>query len=123
MRHHNANRKFGRVRKVRNALLKSLALSLVLQESITTTEAKAKELRPEVEKLLSVAKKGLAGNKDAVVSATRLLVSRLGSVEGATKIVKTLAPKYADVKGGYTRIIKLPIRVRDGSKMAYIEFI
>ena len=126
MRHHNANRKFGRVRKVRNALMKSLALSLILQESITTTEAKAKELRPEVEKLITIGKKGHAAKKDpkvALISATRLLVSRIGSIEGAEKVVKTLAPKYASTSGGYTRIIKLPIRVRDGSKMAYIEFI
>jgi len=122
MRHHNANRKFGRVRKVRNALMKSLALSLILQESITTTEPKAKELRPYAEKLVTVAKKALIGKAEAIAT-TRLLVSKLGSIEGAEKLVKTLAPRFKDAKGGYTRIIKLPLRLRDASKMAYIEFI
>lgn len=115
MRHHNANRKFGRVKKVRTALMKSLVLSLVLEGKIKTTEAKAKELRPLVEKMVTLGKgKTLAGR--------RTLVSRVGTI-AATKITKDIATKYEDRKGGYTRITKLPERVSDGSPMAVIEFV
>ncbi len=115
MRHHNANRKFGRVKKVREGLMKSLALSLVEKGKIKTTEAKARELRPFVEKLVTL-------GKDNTVASRRLISSRAGSI-AATKIVKDIAPKYADRKGGYTRITKLPARLSDGSLMAVIEFV
>lgn len=116
MRHHDNIRKFGRERGQRRALLKSLALSLVTRKKIKTTEAKAKELRPFVEKLVTRAKtKNLASQ--------RLLVSRLGSVEGARELLSNLGPKYRKRSGGYTRIVKLPHRLSDGSPMAVIEFI
>ncbi|MCI0619862.1 50S ribosomal protein L17 [Candidatus Wolfebacteria bacterium] len=117
MRHHNHNRKFGRVRKQRTALLEGLARSLVLHGRIQTTEAKAKELRPFVEKLVTKAK------SDSV--ATRRLVSaRLGGAPKATKkLVETIAPQYAKRPGGYTRITKLPVRKSDASPMAVIEFV
>jgi large subunit ribosomal protein L17 len=115
MRHHSATRKFGRVRKVRNALVKSLALSLVLNGKIKTTEAKAKSLRPIVEKMVTT------GKIDTIASK-RLLISKIGLM-GANKIVKDISPKYADRKGGYTRITKLPARKSDGGLMAVIEFI
>lgn len=115
MRHHNANRKFGREKKVRTALMKSLALALVLEGKIMTTDAKARELRPFVEKMVTLGR----GN---TIAKRRELVSKVGSI-AATKITKDIAPKYEDRKGGYTRITKLQERVSDGSKMAIIEFV
>jgi len=115
MRHSNANRKFGRISKVRKGLMNSLALALITEGRIKTTEAKAKELRPMVEKLVSY-------GKDDSQSARKVLVSKIGSI-GAQKIVKDLSPKYATRAGGYTRITKLPRRLSDGSPMAVIEFV
>jgi large subunit ribosomal protein L17 len=115
MRHHNANRKFGMVRKQRKALLNSLARSLVLHEKIETTEPKAKEVRSFVEKIITTGKKG-------TVAARRIIATKVGPK--ATKIVvDTLAKKYEDRKGGYTRIIKTKRRMSDGSSMAIIEFV
>lgn len=115
MRHSNVNRKFGRVRKVRNALVKSLALSLVVNGKIKTTGAKASSLRPFVEKLVT------QGMSDTV-TARRLLTSKIGAI-GAKKIIADISPKYKDRKGGYTRITKLPARKSDGSAMSVIEFV
>ncbi|HEY4505397.1 MAG TPA: 50S ribosomal protein L17 [Candidatus Paceibacterota bacterium] len=115
MNHHKATRKFGRVKKVRDGLMKSLALSLVLKEKIKTTDAKARELRPMAEKLITLGRLG-------TVASRRLLVSRIG-VLGAEKIVKDLAPKYKGRAGGYTRITKLQARLSDGSLIAVIEFV
>ena len=115
MRHHNVKRKFGRIRKVRKALLNSLALALILENKIKTTDAKASELRPFAEKLVTTSKKG-------TLAARQTLVSKLGPL-GADKIIKDLAPKYKGRSGGYTRITKLPARVSDGSLMAVIEFV
>ncbi|MDO8482227.1 MAG: 50S ribosomal protein L17 [bacterium] len=116
MRHHDNIRKFGREMGQRNALLKSLALSLVAHKKITTTEAKAKELRPFVEKLVTRA-------KIKTLASRRLLVSRLGVGAGVKELVDTLAPKYEKRAGGYTRIVKLPRRLSDGAAMAVIEFV
>jgi large subunit ribosomal protein L17 len=118
MRHHNANRKFGRKTGQRNALMRSLAESLILKERITTTQAKAKELRPFVEKLVT------SGRTSEVnmLSSRRLLTSRVG-VQASKKLIDVIAPKYKDRKGGYTRIMKLPARISDGSPMAIIEFV
>ncbi len=115
MNHSKAGRKFGRVKKVRDGLMKSLALALVLENRIKTTDAKARELRPFVEKLVTTGRLG-------TVAARRNLVSKVGVI-AASKIVKDVAPKYADRKGGYTRITKLPARVSDGALMAVIEFV
>ncbi len=115
MNHHKTKRKLGRKRKVRNALVKSLALSLVLKGKIKTTDAKARELRPTVEKMITQGKSG-------TVAAQRSLVAKIGSI-GAKKIVSEISPKYKDRKGGYTRITKLPARLSDNSLMAVIEFV
>jgi len=115
MNHHKAIRKFGREKKVRDGLMKSLALALVLEGKIKTTDAKARELRPMVEKLITTGRLG-------TVSARRQLVSRVGSI-AANKIFKDVAPKYLDRKGGYTRITKLPARLSDGSLQAIIELV
>ncbi len=115
MRHHNQNRKFGRVTKVRKALINSLARSLVLHEKIETTEAKAKELRPFIEKLVTK-------SKLQTVSAKRDVVTAVGPK--AMKIMfDDLSKRYEKRNGGYTRINKLPRRLSDGSKMAIISFV
>ncbi|NLE07529.1 MAG: 50S ribosomal protein L17 [Parcubacteria group bacterium] len=115
MRHHNANRKFGRVRKVRVALLNSLARSLVLHKKIETTEPKAKELRPFIEKLVTK-------SKLQTVASRRAVSAKIGPK--ATKILfDDISKKYDDRKGGFTRIVKTGRRLSDGSKMAIIEFI
>jgi len=117
MRHHNKNKKFGRVRKQRTALMRGLARSLILEESIKTTEAKAKALRPYVEKLVT------RGKKDTIFSR-RLVSSRLGnSKDAASKLFAEISPKYKDRAGGYTRITSLSKRASDGADMALIEFV
>ena len=117
MRHHNKNRKFGRVRRQRTALLRALAQALIVHGKIRTTEAKAKELRPFIEKLIT---KG----KTNTVATHRLIVARLGGRKQTTKkLIEGVAPQYENRDGGYTRITKLPPRLGDGSKMAVIEFV
>lgn len=115
MRHHNTTKKFGREKDQRNALMKSLALALVEREKIQTTTAKAKALRPFVEKMIT---KG----KNATLANRRLLSAAIGEV-GAKKIADVLSPKYKERAGGYTRITKLPARTNDASAMAQIEFV
>ncbi len=116
MSFHRTNRKFGRPRDGRRALLRSLARSLVRHGQIKTTTAKAKELRPLVEKLVTQSK------KDNLASA-RLVRSRLGGALETKKLVKEIAPRYAERSGGYTRIVKLPNRTSDGSAMSIIQFV
>jgi len=116
MRHHNQNRKFGREEGPRNALLRSLTRSLVLKGTITTTEARAKEIRPIVEKLIT-------RGKNPTLSNHRILISRLGGDEGVAKKVETVAKKFAERKGGYLRVVKLGNRKSDGSPMAAIQFV
>ncbi len=115
MRHGNSNRKFGRKTNQRHALLKSLAYSLALKGKIKTTEAKAKELRPFMEKLVTLGKK-------ETLASRRLLVSRVGE-EAAQKIAIELAPAYKGRAGGYIRITKMVRRKSDGAPQAVIEFV
>jgi len=117
MRHHNNVRKFGRSSSQRKALLKGLVLSLIAHKKIQTTEAKAKELRPFIEKLVTRAKVGTLASRRILISSLYNLTSE------SDKLIKEIAPKYKDIKGGYTRITKLPRRAGDASKMAVIEFI
>lgn len=116
MRHHDKNRKFGRTRNQRAALLRSLAVSLIGRGKIKTTEAKAKELRPFVERLVTKSREG-------TLASRRLVSARLGNSKETKKLFDDIAPKYKSRSGGYTRIIKLPARKSDGSKMAVIEFV
>ena len=117
MRHHNKNKKFGRERNQRLALLRSLAVSLVRDGKIITTEAKAKGLRPFIEKLVTNGRKG-------GVHSLRLINARLGGQkEAGLKLVNEIAPKYVERQGGYTRITKLAPKKSDGRKMAVIEFV
>jgi large subunit ribosomal protein L17 len=117
MRHHNNKRKFNRTKNQRNALMNSLALNLIIKEKIKTTEMKAKELRPFIEKITTKAKKDTLANRKILISK---LANRKREVK---KLFEIIAPKFKDKKGGYTRITKLGARKSDGAKMAIIEFI
>lgn len=116
MRHHNANRKFGRERDQRKALLRTLAVSLIRYGKIRTTVEKAKELRPFVEKLVTRA-------KEPTLNSRRILRSRIGHPGSASKLITDIAPKYKARQGGYTRILRLPGFKKDGSSVAQIEFV
>ncbi len=111
----NKLKKLGRNREQRKSLLRSLSNDLVLHESITTTEVKAKALRPFVERMITYAKKG-------DLSSRRLLMRYL-TKDSTNKLIHTIAPMYVERNGGYTRIIKAPIRKSDVSKMAIIELV
>jgi large subunit ribosomal protein L17 len=116
MRHLNKGRKFGRKRGPRRLFKQGLAANLILRGRMVTTEARAKEIRPIVEKLVTLGKK-------QNIASLRLLLSRLPKV-AAHKVYHELAPKYQDRKGGFTRIIKqAKMRKHDAAKMATIEFI
>lgn len=115
MRHHNSKRKFGRTKNQRNALLKSLAYSLALKGKIKTTEAKAKELRPFMEKLVTL-------GKSQTLASRRILIARVGP-QAAKKIATEIAVTHKDRAGGYTRITKMVRRDSDGAPQAVIEFV
>ena len=115
MRHGNHNRKFGRQTDQRKALLRSLCRSLVLKGKIKTTEARAKEIRPMVEKMLT-------RSKTPTLATRRSLISSLGDERTAAKLIKT-AEAYVERAGGYTRIIKMAPRKGDAAAMAMIEFV
>ena len=108
---------FHRETDQRAALLRSLARSLVLEERISTTEAKAKALRPYVERLVSYA-------KENTLASRRLALSRIHDKAATKKLFGTIGPRYADRKGGYTRIVKRALRgSNDARKLAYIAFV
>lgn len=115
MAYHKGKRKFGREKNQRVALMKSLAYALTLEEKIKTTEAKAKTLRPFVEKLITLGKSG-------TLASRRTLESRVGA-EAAKKIATELSPRYKERAGGYTRITKMVRRASDGAPQAVIEFV
>jgi len=117
MRHHNNTRKFGRDKTQKKALLSSLALNLILREKVKTTEPKAKELRPFMEKLITRAQ----GDN---LATRRLVMVKLSNRRAEVKkLFETIAPRYKGRKGGYTRVLKLGARKSDGAKMAIIEFV
>lgn len=116
MKHHSKNRKFGRERNVRRALLRSLTLDLITHGKIKTTEAKAKEIRGSVERLVTIAKRDTVASK-------RLLSSRLMNHANAVRRLEKLGKDYAERHGGYTRVVKLPVRKSDAARMALIEFV
>lgn len=116
MRHGNSGRKFSRTKDQRRALLSSLASSLIQYEQIQTTLPKAKDLRPYVEKLISLGKKG-------DLAARRRLIGVLRSETLAHKLIDVLSNRYKERSGGYTRIIRSGFRYGDAAPMAYIEFI
>ncbi len=115
MKHCKKGRKLGRERDQRRALKKIMAVDLIMKERIKTTEAKAKELRPYVEKLVT---KGKLNNL-----ANQRLLARFLTDQARKKLVDQIAPRYKDRPGGYIRIIKLGRRESDSAKMAIIEFV
>ncbi|HEX8582853.1 MAG TPA: 50S ribosomal protein L17 [Allosphingosinicella sp.] len=116
MRHRVAGRKLQRTSSHRAALFRNMAAALIKHEQITTTTAKAKELRPYVEKLITLAKKGGLSNR-------RLAHARMLDETQLTKLFDVIAPRYAERAGGYTRIIKAGIRASDAAPIAIIELV
>ena len=116
MRHKLGGRKLSRTSAHRTALFRNMAAALIKHEQITTTLPKAKELRPYVEKLITLAKKGGLSNR-------RLAHARLLDDTQLVKLFDVLAARYADRNGGYTRIIKAGPRASDAAPMAIIEFV
>ena len=116
MRHRVGGRKLQRTSAHRAALFRNMSAALIKHEQITTTLAKAKELRPYVEKLVTLAKKGGLANR-------RLAHSRLLDDTQLKKLFEVLAERYANRNGGYTRVIKAGIRASDAAHMAVIEFV
>jgi large subunit ribosomal protein L17 len=125
MRHNVAHRKLGRVTEHRLALLRNLATALLRHEHIETTLPKAKELRPFVERLITVAKRGVAaGDAGAkTLNARRLVFKDLQDRDVVAKLFDSLAPRFAERPGGYTRILKTGFRRGDGADTALVELI
>lgn len=116
MRHLAKGKKFGRIKGQRTAFVKSLSANLIIKQKIKTTDVRAKVVRSEVEKLVTLAKK-------QTVAALRLLIARVGK-NAATKVFYEIAPRYADRAGGYVRITKVSKRrVGDAAPMSYVEFV
>ena len=116
MRHRVGHRKLQRTSSHRTALFRNMAAALIKHEQITTTTAKAKELRPYVEKLITLAKKGGLSNR-------RLAHGRLLDDAQLVKLFDVIAPRYATREGGYCRIVKAGIRMSDAAAISIIEFV
>ena len=116
MRHGMANKKLNRTSEHRKALLKNMLNSLIKYEQIKTTLPKAKFLKPQADKIITLGKK-------ETLQTTKILVSKLQDVKAANKVKKTLSKRYEKRKGGYTRIVKSGFRYGDNAPMAVIEFV
>tara|TARA_B100000674_G_scaffold188308_1_gene153175 strand:+ start:220 stop:663 length:444 start_codon:yes stop_codon:yes gene_type:complete len=116
MRHGLANKKLNRTSEHRKALLKNMLNSLIKYEQIKTTLPKAKFLKPQADKIITLGKKDTLSN-------TKILVSKLQDIKSANKVKKTLSKRYEKRSGGYTRIIKAGFRYGDNAPMAIIEFV
>ena len=116
MRHGFSHRKLNRTSAHRKALLKNMLNSLIKYEQITTTLPKAKFLKPQADKIITL------GKKDSLQN-TKLLISKLQDTSSANKVKKTLSKRYLNRKGGYTRIVKAGFRYGDKAPMAVIEFV
>ncbi|MGQ3018708.1 50S ribosomal protein L17 [Phenylobacterium sp.] len=116
MRHGYAHRKLGRTSAHRTAMFANMAASLIKHEQIVTTLPKAKELRPFVEKLVTLAKRG-------DLHARRIAISRVRDVEQVGKLFSTLGPRYSTRSGGYIRVLKAGYRYGDNAPLAVIEFV
>jgi large subunit ribosomal protein L17 len=125
MRHRVAHRKLGRVTEHRIALLRNQATALIRYEHLTTTVPKAKELRPFVERLITVAKRGLAGGdkNGHALNARRLVMQDLQDREVVTKLFDTIAPRFAARPGGYTRLMRVGFRKGDSAEVAQVELV
>ncbi|MBI3400226.1 MAG: 50S ribosomal protein L17 [Acidobacteria bacterium] len=125
MRHRVAFRKLGRVTEHRIAMLRNQATSLLRYEHLTTTVPRAKELRPFVERLITIAKRGVAGGdaKHHTLNARRLVMRDVQDREVVTKLFETIAPRFASRPGGYTRLLRLGYRKGDSAEIAQVELI
>ena len=133
MRHRVAHRKLGRVTEHRIAMLRNQATALLRHEHLTTTTPKAKELRPFVERIITVAKRGLApgegrkkggaSNEVRVLTARRIVMQDLQDREVVTKLFDAIAPRFAARPGGYTRLLRIGFRKGDGAEMAQVELV
>jgi large subunit ribosomal protein L17 len=125
MRHNLAHRKLGRVTEHRIALLRNQAMALIRHERIETTIPKAKELRPFVERLITIAKRGVASGEanGKALHARRLVLAELPDKDVVSKLFDEVAPRFAERPGGYTRIIKLGQRQGDAAEMVYLELV
>ncbi len=125
MRHRVAHRKLGRVTEHRLSMLRNQATALLKYEHLTTTVPKAKELRPFVERLITVAKRGLAAGEanGRVLNARRLVMEDLQDREVVTKLFDTIAPRFAERQGGYTRLMRTGYRRGDSAETAMVELI
>ncbi len=116
MRHGFVNKKLNRTSEHRKALLKNMLNSLIKYEQITTTLPKAKFLKPQADKIITLGKK-------ETLQTTKLLMKKLQNIQSTNKVKKTLSKRYEKRKGGYTRIVKAGFRYGDNSPMAIIEFV
>jgi large subunit ribosomal protein L17 len=116
VRHQKSGRKFGRNPAQRKALLRQLAISMILHERLTTTEAKAKELRSVVEKLVTIARQDSAAHR-------HLIMRKIDNDLATAKLFEVVAPRYESTPGGYTRISKLGQRKGDAAPLVLIEFV
>jgi large subunit ribosomal protein L17 len=125
MRHRVAHRKLGRVTEHRLALLRNQSTMLLRHERIDTTLAKAKELRPFVERLITVAKRGLVDGTDTTraLHARRLVARQLADKKVVSKLFDSIAPRFADRPGGYARVLRLGRRQGDCAEIAQIELV
>jgi large subunit ribosomal protein L17 len=125
MRHNVAHRKLGRVTEHRVALLRNQAIALLRHERIETTLPKAKELRPFVERLITIAKRGIASGdaNGKGLHARRLVLAALPDRAVVGKLFETLAPRFAERHGGYTRILRVGFRRGDSAEVAQVELV
>ena len=125
MRHRVAHRKLGRVTEHRLSLLRNQAEALLRHGRISTTVAKAKELRPFVERLITVAKRGIADGGDTIraVNARRAVRRDLADRDVAARLFDTIAPRFSDRPGGYTRLLRTGFRRGDAAEMAQVELL
>ncbi len=125
MRHRVAHRKLGRVTEHRIAMLRNQATALLRHEHIRTTVPKAKELRPFVERLITIAKRGVAAGPDNIkaLNARRLVIQDITDRAVVSKLFDTIAPRFADRPGGYTRLLRLGFRRGDSAEVAQVELI
>ena len=125
MRHNLAHRKLGRVTEHRLALLRNQAIALLRHERIETTMPKAKELRPFVERLITIAKRGVAAGETAgkTLHARRMVMAEIPDKVIVGKLFETLAPRFAGRPGGYTRILRVGFRRGDSAEVAQVELV
>jgi large subunit ribosomal protein L17 len=125
MRHRVAHRKLGRVTEHRIAMLRNQATALLRYEHLTTTVPRAKELRPFVERLITIAKRGVSdgGANGKALHARRLVMQDLQDREVVAKLFDTLAPRFAERPGGYTRLLRLGFRKGDAADVAQVELV